>query len=418
MHEFERRGGRLHVRAVTVPSRRARRRARRRVRGDRQASLSAIFPRDEARSFFRAGAQPGRAHPLRPQPFAQRLRPTRPISHHRRIARSSGSPSSAHRRACFSVVIEGAGDRQTASRECATRGRRSPSPARWSAEFVPESETLAGAGSSRPRLGRGRPLLRRAPPVAHLPSGRAVFGLGDTVNRLRPGERAGANSAPRWRTASPRDRRTGSEPLDAAWMEGWFAATGSARPPLRVQPHHADALHPPLEIVLAASRSRAVAPLHRSLRRPAATSPGWTTWRRRAASSPSAPADPGCGPARAPASPWAPGRPPSSSACAPCPRSRPSTAAPEPRPACSRPPGAPAPAPRASDPTRRCGSAASGSARRARGSLPGADAEHMKSGIALVNEGPRAQRGFAPARLSRRRPRRWAHAAVSAGSLK
>jgi flavin-dependent dehydrogenase len=132
------------------------------------------------------------------------------------------------------------------------------------AEFAPwESETLAGARMIDDLAWSSGALscvVRR--PVAHLPSGRAVFGLGDTVTVYDPVSAQGANSAAKMAHGLARavaDR--GTEPLDAAWMESWFEAYWErhARHMTEFNRIMLLPLQPPaIEIILAASRSRAV----------------------------------------------------------------------------------------------------------------------------------------------------------------
>jgi hypothetical protein len=269
MHEFERRGGRLRVRAVTVPDLEE-------LAAEHDAvfvatgksSLSAIFPRDDARSFF---AKPER------NLVAFTLSGLKPwhgsaYDHPAKFTITAGVGEifwipflGRTGEPCFSVVIEGVPGTGQDRFQGVRDAREALALAREVvAEFAPwESETLAGARMIDDLAwgaGALSCVVRR--PVARLPSGRAVFGLGDTVTVFDPVSAQGANSAAKMAhglTAEIAGR--GSEPLDAAWMEGWFDGYWErhARHMMEFNRIMLMPLQPPgIEIVLAASRSRAV----------------------------------------------------------------------------------------------------------------------------------------------------------------
>jgi flavin-dependent dehydrogenase len=269
MREFERRGGRLVVRAAAVADLDELAASHDAVFvATGKAALSGIFPRDEARSFFNKPERNLVAMTL------SGLRPWPGIvyDHPAKFTITAGHgeifwiPFLGRRgEACFSVVFEGVpgtgldrfGSLRTAGEVLATAREVVAEYAPW------ESETLAGAriiDDLAWGAGALSCVIRR--PVAHLPSGRDVFGLGDTVSVYDPVSAQGANSAAKMAhglTRAIADR--GAEPLDAAWMESWFEGYWE-----RHARHMAEfnrimlmPLQPPgIEVVLAASRSRAV----------------------------------------------------------------------------------------------------------------------------------------------------------------
>lgn len=269
MREFERRGGRLVVRAAAVSDLEELAASQDAVFvATGKAALSGIFPRDEVRSFFSKPERNLVAMTL------TGLRPWAgiPYDHPAKFTITAGHGEifwipflGRHGEACFSVVFEGVpgtgldrfGSLRSAAEVLATAREVVAEYAPW------ESETLAGA-----RLiddlawgaGALSCVIRR--PVAHLPSGRTVFGLGDTVSVYDPVSAQGANSAAKMAhglTRAIADRE--AEPLDAAWMESWFEGYWErhARHMAEFNRIMLEPLQPPgIEVVLAASRSRAM----------------------------------------------------------------------------------------------------------------------------------------------------------------
>jgi 2-polyprenyl-6-methoxyphenol hydroxylase-like FAD-dependent oxidoreductase len=269
MRELARRGGKIIVRAAGISDLEELAATHDAVFvATGKGALSAIFERDEARSFFRRPERNLVAMTL------SGLKPWPGISYHHpakfSITNGQGEifwiPFLGRRgETCHSVVFEGVPgsplDRFTAVRtaeEALTTARAVV------AEVAPwESATLAEA-----RLiddlawgtGALSCVVRR--PVAHLPSGRVVFGLGDTVTVYDPVSAQGANSAAKMAHGLAHAvAERGSEPLDAAWMEGWFETYWErhARAMTEFNRIMLLPLQPPaIEVVLAASRSRAV----------------------------------------------------------------------------------------------------------------------------------------------------------------
>jgi hypothetical protein len=273
MREFEHRGGRLILRSVQRSAQEndldelaAAHDAVFVATG--KAALSGIFPRDDARSFFN---QPERNLVALTVSGLRRWESI-PFQNPAKFTITAGLgeifwiPFLGRRgEPCFSVVFEGVpgtgldrfGTLRTAEEALATARA-------VVAEFAPwESATLAAARMIDDLAwspGALSCVVRR--PTALLPSGRAVFGLGDTVTVYDPVSAQGANSAAKMAhglTQAVVDR--GNEPLDAAWMEGWFEDYWErhARPMTEFNRIMLMPLQPPaIEIVLAASRSRAV----------------------------------------------------------------------------------------------------------------------------------------------------------------
>jgi hypothetical protein len=269
MREFERRGGRLLIRAATVSDLDELAASHDAVFvATGKAALSSIFPRDDTRSLFTRPERNLVAMTL------SGLKPWAgiPFHHPAKFTITAGLgeifwiPFLGRRgEACFSVVFEGVPSSSLDRFGAVQSAEEALATARAVvAEFAPwESETLAGAGMIDDLAwgsGALSCVVRR--PVAHLPSGRAVFGLGDTVTVYDPVSAQGANSAAKMAHGlahAVADR--GTEPLDAAWMESWFDAYWErhARHMSEFNRIMLLPLQPPgIEIVLAASRSRAV----------------------------------------------------------------------------------------------------------------------------------------------------------------
>jgi flavin-dependent dehydrogenase len=269
MREFERRGGRLVLRTATAADLEELAAEHDAVFvATGKAALSSIFPRDDARSVFSEPARHLAAFTL------SGLRPWEdiPFRHPAKFSVTAGLgeifwiPFLGRRgEQCFSVVIEGvpgtAMDRFQGIRDA---GDALAAARAVVAEVAPwETATLAGA-----RLiddlawspGALNCVVRH--PVALLPSGRAVFGLGDAVAVFDPVSAQGANNAAKMAHGLTRAiAERGGEPLDACWMTHWFdgywerhARHMAEFNRIMLQPLESAGI----EIVLAASRSRAV----------------------------------------------------------------------------------------------------------------------------------------------------------------
>jgi hypothetical protein len=269
MREFERRGGRLVIRAVQTSDLEELAAGHDAVFvATGKAALSGIFQRDDARSFFTKPERNLAALTL------SGLRPWDgiPFRHPAKFTITAGLgeifwiPFLGRRgEVCFSVVFEGVpgsvldrfGGVRTAEEALAAAHAVVAEIAPWESSTLAEARMIDDLAWSPGALSC---VVRR--PVALLPSGRAVFGLGDTVTVYDPVSAQGANSAAKMAhgLAGAVEER-GAEPLDAAWMESWFE---------RYWERHARAmtefnrimllpLQPPaIEVVLAASRSREV----------------------------------------------------------------------------------------------------------------------------------------------------------------
>jgi Styrene monooxygenase A putative substrate binding domain len=269
MREFERRGGRLVIRAVQTSDLEELAAGHDAVFvATGKAALSGIFQRDDARSFFTKPERNLAALTL------SGLRPWDgiPFRHPAKFTITAGLgeifwiPFLGRRgEVCFSVVFEGVpgsvldrfGGVRTAEEALAAAHAVVAEIAPWESATLAEARMIDDLAWSPGALSC---VVRR--PVALLPSGRAVFGLGDTVTVYDPVSAQGANSAAKMAHGlAGAIAERGAEPLDAAWMESWFE---------RYWERHARAmtefnrimllpLQPPaIEVVLAASRSRAV----------------------------------------------------------------------------------------------------------------------------------------------------------------
>jgi len=269
MREFERRGGRLVIRSVQAADLDELAASHDAVFvATGKAALSGIFPRDDARSFFSKPERNLAALTL----SGLRRWGNIPYRNPAKFTITSGLGEifwipflGRQGEPCFSVVFEGVpgtgldrfGSLRTAEEALAAART-------VVAEFAPwESATLAEARMIDDLAwnpGALSCVVRR--PVALLPSGRAVFGLGDTVTVYDPVSAQGANSAAKMAHGLAQAIvERGNEPLDAAWMESWFEGywTRHARPMTEFNRIMLLPLQPPaIEIVLAASRSRAV----------------------------------------------------------------------------------------------------------------------------------------------------------------
>jgi len=269
MREFERRGGRLVIRTVQVSDLDELAASHDAVFvATGKAALSGIFPRDDARSVF---TKPERNLVAL---TVSGLRRWENISyqHPAKFTITAGLgeifwiPFLGRRgEACFSLVFEGVpgsgldrfGTLRTADEALAAAHA-------VIADFAPwESATLAAARMIDDLAwspGALSCVVRS--PTAHLPSGRAVFGLGDTVTVYDPVSAQGANSAAKMAHGLAHAiAERGNEPLDAAWMESWFEGYWDrhARAMADFNRIMLLPLQPPaIEIVLAASRSRSV----------------------------------------------------------------------------------------------------------------------------------------------------------------
>jgi hypothetical protein len=269
MRELERRGGRLVIRAAGLADLDELAASHDAVFvATGKGSLSAIFERDEARSFFSRPARHLAAMTL------SGLRPWPGIAyrHPAKFSITNGQgeifwiPFLGRRgETCFSVVFEGVPgsplDRfsgvRSAEEALATARAVVAEVAPW------ESATLADARMIDDLAwgtGALSCVVRR--PVARLPSGRTVFGLGDAVTVYDPVSAQGANSAAKMAhgiACAVKER--GAEPLDAAWMEGWFESYWERHARAMAEFNRIMLLPmgpAAIEIVLAASRSRAV----------------------------------------------------------------------------------------------------------------------------------------------------------------
>lgn len=269
MRELERRGGKLLIRTVAADDLEA-------LAAEHDAvfiatgkeALSSIFPRDDARSLYPRPARHLVAFTL------AGLRPWEgiPFRHPAKFSITAGVgeifwiPFLGRRgEPCWSIVIEGIPgtvmDRFQGVRDT---GAALATAREVVAEIAPwETATLAGARLIDERAwgpGKLACVVRR--PVATLPSGRVVFGLGDAVARFDPITAQGANNAAKMAhglTAAIAER--GGEGLDAAWMTGWFE--GHWERHVRHMAEYTRIMLEPLnaagiEVLLAASRSRAV----------------------------------------------------------------------------------------------------------------------------------------------------------------
>lgn len=269
MREFERRGGRLIVRAATVADLEELAAEHDAVFvATGKAALSSIFPRDEARSVFSEPARHLAAFTL------SGLKPWEgiPFENPAKFTVTAGVGEifwipflGRHGEPCFSVVVEGVPG-SCMDRFQGIRDSREALAAARSviAEVAPwETGTLAKAQMIDDLAwspGALSCVVRH--PVAPLPSGRAVFGLGDAVTIFDPVSAQGANNAAKMAHGLICEiAGRGSEPLDAAWMTDWFdgywerhARHMAEFNRIMLQPLEA----PGIEVVLAASRSRAV----------------------------------------------------------------------------------------------------------------------------------------------------------------
>jgi hypothetical protein len=249
MRELERRGGKLLIRTVTVADLEA-------LAAEHDAvfvatgkeALGSIFPRADSRSLYSRPARHLVAFTL------SGLRPWEGIP----FLGRRGEP-------CFSIVIEGipgtAMDRFQGLRDT---GAALAAARAVVAEIAPwETATLAGARLIDERAWSPGSLacaVRR--PVATLPSGRAVFGLGDAVTLFDPVTAQGANNAAKMAHGlTEAIAESGGELLDAAWMTGWFEDHWERH--VRHMVEFTRIMLEPLnvagiEVLLAASRSRAV----------------------------------------------------------------------------------------------------------------------------------------------------------------
>lgn len=230
MREFERRGGRLIVRAATVADLdelAAEHDAVFVAAG--KAALSSIFPRDEARSVFTEPARNLAAFTL------SELRPWEgiPFENPAKFTVTAGVGEifwipflGGHGEHCFSVVVEGVpGSCMDRFQEIRDPREALAAARAVIAEIAPwETGTLAQARMIDDLAwspGALSCVVRH--PVALLPSGRAVFGLGDTVAVFDPVSAQGANNAAKMAHGLTCEiAGHGSEPLDAAWMTDWF----------------------------------------------------------------------------------------------------------------------------------------------------------------------------------------------------
>jgi len=269
MRELERRGGKLLIRTVAADDLEALAAEHDAVFvATGKAALSSVFPRDDARSAF---SRPAR------HLVALTLAGLRPweggaFQHPAKFTVTAGMgeifwiPFLGRRgEPCCSLVIEAMPgtvmDRFQGFRDA---GAALAAARAVVAEIAPwETATLAAA-----RLiddlawspGSLACVVRR--PVAVLPSGRAVFGLGDAVTVFDPVSAQGANNAAKMAhglTQAIAER--GGEPLDAAWMTEWFdghwerhARHMAEFNRIMLEPLNAAGI----EVLLAASRSRAV----------------------------------------------------------------------------------------------------------------------------------------------------------------
>jgi hypothetical protein len=269
MSEFERRGGRLAVRAAGLSDLEVLATSNDAVFvATGKGALSTIFKRDDSRSCF---SQPARnlaaltLSGLRPWPGI-------PYHHPAKFSITNGQgeifwiPFLGRRgEACWSVVFEGVPDSlldrfggvRTASEALATARAVVAEVAPWESATLAEARMIDDLAWGTGALSC---VVRR--PVARLPSGRAVFGLGDALTVYDPVSAQGANSAAKMAHGISRAiAERGTEPLDAAWMEGWFEGYWErhARAMTEFNRIMLLPLQPPaIEIVLAASRSRAV----------------------------------------------------------------------------------------------------------------------------------------------------------------
>ncbi len=269
MRELERRGGKLLIRRVTAADLEE-------LAAEHDAvfvatgkeALGSLFPRDNSRSLYSRPARHLVAFTL------SGLRPWEglPFRHPAKFTVTAGVgeifwiPFLGRRgEPCWSVVIEGipgtAMDRFQGLRDA---GAALAIAREVVAEIAPwETATLAGARLIDERAwspGKLACIVRR--PVATLPSGRAVFGLGDAVTLFDPVGAQGANNAAKMAhglTAAIAERR--GEALDAGWMSEWFE--GHWERHVRHMAEFTRIMLEPLndagiEVLLAASRSRAV----------------------------------------------------------------------------------------------------------------------------------------------------------------
>jgi hypothetical protein len=269
MREFERRGGRLVIRAVQASDLEELAASHDAVFvATGKSALSGIFPRDEARSFF---TKPERNLAALTVSGLRRWDNIR-YQHPAKFTITAGMgeifwiPFLGRRgEQCFSLVFEGVpGSRLDRFGTVRTAEEALTAARAVIADLAPwESATLA-AGQMIDDLawspGALSCVVRH--PIALLPSGRAVFGLGDTVTVFDPVSAQGANSAAKMAHGLAHAiAERGDEPLDAAWMEDWFAGYWDrhARAMTDFNRIMLLPLQPPaIEIVLAASRSRAV----------------------------------------------------------------------------------------------------------------------------------------------------------------
>ena len=269
MREFERRGGRLLLRTATVADLDALAAEHDAVFvATGRAALSSIFPRDDARSVFSSPSRHLAAFTLSGLRSWEGI----PFRNPAKFTVTAGLgeifwiPFLGRRgEHCFSVVIEGVpGTVMDRFQDLRDTGEALAVARAVVGEVAPwEMETLAGARMIDDLAwspGALTCVVRH--PVALLPSGRAIFGLGDAVTVFDPVSAQGANNAAKMAHGLTRAiAERGSEPLDASWMTDWFdgywerhARHMAEFNRIMLQPLQA----PGIEVVLAASRSRAV----------------------------------------------------------------------------------------------------------------------------------------------------------------
>lgn len=269
MRELERRGGQLVKQAVTEADLEDLAESHDGVFvAAGRSGLASLFPRDEARSLYK---EPRRNLILLTLAGLRRWDRIG-FRHPAKFSITAGVGEifwipflGRNGEDCFSVVFEGwpgspmdaFGPVQTADEALATARRVVQELAPWEAGTIANARMIDDLAWAK---GAITPMVRK--PFARLPSGRFVFALGDTALTYDPVGAQGANCASKMAHGlSEEIAARGDEPLDAAWMERWFDGFWEehARHMVRFDSIMLEPLQAPArEIVLAASRSRAV----------------------------------------------------------------------------------------------------------------------------------------------------------------